>query len=200
MSAFTADPFDTRPAETEDADTNIEDTEAEDLYDDTDESEETDRADASGAGSTPGGAPKSKQSRPSQRPLIRRTVKKTLDVLAADPEVLKLTAAILGHAAEDTEQIVIAILTADRRAVLQPVADLREIRAADQLEMGIYATALGRDRLRDLWALLDLLGRADGTLPSSDPKAALKVVKSVVEVNDDDMTLIDLADELLKKA
>jgi hypothetical protein len=126
-------------------------------------------------------------------------VKKTLEVLDADPQVLKLTAAILGHNAEDTEQVVVAILTSDRRTLLQPVTDLRDIRSADQLEMGIHATALGRERLRDLWTLLDRIGRADGALPSSDPKAALKVVKAVVGVDDDDMTLIDLADELLKK-
>ena len=113
-----------------------------------------------------------------ERALVRRTAAKVLEVQSASPDLVAVAASIVGVNVENTVDLTVAIITANARD-LQVVGDLKTILDADSLEAGVTATALGRVRLRGVWNLLAGLSGIAGPMPSSDPKAAIAVVRAL---------------------
>ncbi len=161
---------------------------------DTDGVNETEAAEA-------GDAPADRRpKRQNPRPMIRRAVRKTIEVIEADRQVAETAAELLGVDSGNTEAFVTAILTADRRSHLQPVTDIRRIRESDLFEMGIVTTALGRERMREIWKLLGHFSLVEGAMPASEPKAALKIASAVNDLDAAVLEVFDNVDELLKRA
>ncbi|WIB65551.1 hypothetical protein [Curtobacterium sp. MCBD17_040] len=113
-----------------------------------------------------------------ERALVRKAVAKVLEVQASEPGLVQVAASILGVNAANTADLTVAIITANARD-LQVVNDLKTILDADALEAGVTATALGRARLRAVWKLLAGLDGVSGEMPSSDPKAAIALVRAL---------------------
>lgn len=134
--------------------------------------------------------------------LVRRTVRKTLEVQNADSAVVDIAAGLLGKHSDDVEGIVTAILTADgRRQMLQPITDIEELKASRPIETSAIATALGRDALKAVWSLLSQLGRADGALPTSLVSSAIDVSVAVTEeLTDSDLETLRSVSELMKRS
>ena len=109
---------------------------------------------------------------------MRKTVAKVLEVQAAEEDLVAVAASILGVNPDNTAELTVSIITANSRD-LQVVTDLKTILDADALEAGVTATALGRARLRAVWKLLAGLGGVTGEMPSSDPKAAIALVRAL---------------------
>lgn len=114
----------------------------------------------------------------SNRALIRRVTNKAGELLDAPAERRATLARLLGS---DTgvADLTYAVMTADRSA-MAPVTDLTAIAEADQFAAGIVATAMGRTRMKAVWALLITLG-ADipASVPASDAKAAMALAPAV---------------------
>lgn len=133
--------------------------------------------------------------------LVRKTVRKTLDVQTSESSVLGIAAQLLGKDSDDIEGIVTAILTGTSRKHLQPISDLKDLKASDPIEVSANATALGRERLKTIWSLLEDLGKAKGNLPAGVVQAAVQTSKAVVnDVTDDELLTLESVTELLKKA
>lgn len=167
---------------------------------DTDDHKDTDHeynSDNDSAGSARKGK---KRRATNNRPIIRKAVKKALDVMEADASTLTVVAHLTSTEKDDTEGLVAAILTSNRRTLLQPVNDIREARGTSEFELGILIHSFGRERGRDMWGLLDVLGRTDGeSLPNNELKAALQIAQVITSMTDEDMARLDSADTLMEK-
>ncbi|KQP63009.1 hypothetical protein [Nocardioides sp. Leaf285] len=129
---------------------------------------------------------KSAQARPNNRALIRRVANKAQEILDTDTVVRSMTAGMLG-VTDNVGDLTLAIMTADRTCA-QPIDDLYRIAEADSFEAATVTGALGRERMKAVWALLDAFDAApSATVPASNPKAALALAKHV-------LTKIDMAE------
>ncbi|GAA1937150.1 hypothetical protein GCM10009689_17070 [Brevibacterium antiquum] len=141
------------------------------------------------------------QSKGRDKTLIRRTVRKMVEVQGAEGDVLHVAASLLGKEEADVEGLVVTILTGDARKTNQPMSDLEDLMEADAIEMSANATALGKDRLKALWSLLGDLGKAEGALPAGIAPAAIQISKIISkEVSDEDMLTLAAVADLMKKA
>lgn len=141
------------------------------------------------------------QSKGRDKTLIRRTVRKMLDVQGAEDDVRHVAASLLSKDEADVEGLVVTILTGDSRKTNQPMSDLEDLMEADAIEMSANATALGKDRLKALWSLLGDLGKAEGSLPAGIAPAAIQIAKIISkDVSDDDMLTLTAVADLMKKA
>ena len=160
---------------------------------------EDDLADESGDGA---GASKTKASAKPSRSLFRRVAVKTIEVQDATESVRALAAAQIGSS-EDVVELVTSIMAAGRTST-SPLGDIEAIQDAIKNEpwtVGITATALGRARLKAIWALLHTLG-AVGTPapPASDAKAGMAVATAVNGLTEDNKLELIASGELLKRS
>lgn len=148
------------------------DTELDDLLDGVDD-------DGTGDGEHPGAAGVVAHPRTvSNRALIRRVASKAAELVNAPKSRRETLASMLG-AGSDLGDLTFAVMTADRGA-LAPATDLTAIAEAEPFSAGVVAGALGRPRMRAVWALL---GTLHVTLPSvsippSDAKAAIALAQA----------------------
>ncbi|WP_375000085.1 hypothetical protein [Aeromicrobium sp. CTD01-1L150] len=153
---------------------------------------DTEEVPAAGSGKT------SRGTRTLSRAAVRRVSAKTIDVDQAPSDVTRTAAYLLG-VDDDPVSITTALMSAGRSAQT-PVNDLRAIADADPMEAGVIAATMDRPRLKAVWGLLGVLGIASSsTLNESDTKAALRVVRGVSEVGEQQHTLIDATLALLRK-
>lgn len=136
-------------------------------------------------------------SRGMSRAAIRRIATKAQEVTETDERVVALAASILGSGT-GLGEITTAIMAAPRGATAA-ITDLDLIVTADPLEAGIIATAMGRDRLRAVWGLLNALADSESNLPAAAPKAALAVVKAALTLDEVAQAEIAAVSALLKK-
>lgn len=112
------------------------------------------------------------------RALIRRVANKASELAEAPNARLDKLARLLG-CTTDLADLTFAVMTAPR-AAMAPVADLNAIAEADAFSAGIVATALGRNRLKAVWALIrDLGADLPEAIPPSDAKAAMALAPAV---------------------
>lgn len=154
-------------ADDEDADDDIEVEDDEDTDDDAPESDE------------PG--PARKAARPSagaQRALIRRVAAKAGELSTQPAERLTVLAGLIGSPTTELGDLTYAIMTANR-AALAPAADLSTIHAAaldDPFTASVTTLALGRPRMRAVWALARSVGV---DLPAQVPQVDTKVAATL---------------------
>lgn len=160
---------------------------------------EDDLADESGDGA---GASKAKTSAKPSRSLFRRVAVKTIEVQDATESVRALAAAQIGSS-DDVVELVTSIMAAGRTST-SPLGDIEAIQDAIKNEpwtVGITATALGRARLKAIWALLHTLGAVGTpTPPASDAKAGMAVATAVNGLTEDNKLELIASGELLKRS
>lgn len=156
-------------------------------YDETD-TEESDGPAAKSSGSQRG----------LSRAQIRRIAAKAQEVAETEERVRSIAGSLVSSGTGIAE-LTTAIMAADR-SVSQPIGDLTMIAESEPMEAGINAAALGRPRLKNVWALLAALDAGPkGNMPSADAKAALAVTKAIFAL--DEIAKAELASvvALLKK-
>lgn len=125
--------------------------------------------------------PARKAARPSagaQRALIRRVAAKAGELSTQPAERLTVLAGLIGSPTTELGDLTYAVMTANR-AALAPAADLSTIQAAaldDPFTASVTTLALGRPRMRAVWAL----ARAVGVdLPAQVPQVDTKVAATL---------------------
>lgn len=161
-----------------------------DLDRDAETSDDTDKNESTSKGST---------SRGISRAQIRRIAAKAEDIIDADSRIVDIAAHLVGAPSTGVADLTTAIMSASRSAS-QPISDLNAIAEADPMEAGILATALGRPRLKAVWALLAALNAGPkGNMPTADTKAALAAAKAVFALDDIAKAELETVAALLKK-
>lgn len=173
----------------EDLDTDMpEDTEVDEAPDEVDGADEAPETESKATTSTRGGM---------SRAAIRRIASKAQEVSETDERIVEVTASILGTGTGLAE-VTTAIMAAPR-SVAAPVNDLTMVAQSDMMEAAINAAALGRDRLRAVWNLINALTGSSTAIPSANAKAALAVAKASFALDDVAKAEVEAVSELLRK-
>lgn len=126
--------------------------------------------------------------------LVRAAATKTLDVEAADANDRRMAAAILG-CEDDTVDLATAIQT----TLKNPLRALDDGESVEQVEGAVdrvvEAGSLERERLRNVWQMLNLLDKVPAEMPAADIKAAAEAAGKI----DDFESLTSTLRELLTK-
>lgn len=118
----------------------------------------------------------------SQRRTFRRVLAKAQEVAEATPQAREIAASLLGCSTE-TQDLTLTIMCAERPPA-HTIRDLDRILEAHPVEVATIATALGRDRLRAVWSLLEALGHAPANVfPAAPSKAGLALAKTTTTLD-----------------
>lgn len=113
----------------------------------------------------------------SNKALIRRVANKAAE-LATAPDARKATLAAMLGCTTELSDLTYTVMSSDRSA-MAAAADLTAIAEEDNYSAALVATAMGRPRMRAVWALLlTLKAGLPGTVPPSDVKAAIALAKA----------------------
>jgi hypothetical protein len=137
--------------------------------------------------------------REKERTLIRRTALKFQELSEQPSGDLGLLASILGTSTSVVD-LTIAVMTSSAKDT-EITSDTVAIMDADLVEAAVEAAALGRPRVKGVWAFLTQLGVLHQEMPASDAKAAVALVRAMREGLDPSelRSRIDAALLLLKK-
>ena len=109
--------------------------------------------------------------------LIRRVANKAAELQGAPKPRKETLASMLGCTTELAE-LTFAVMASDRSA-LAPATDLTSIAEEDVFGAALAATALGRNRMKGVWALLTTLGaELPVTIPPSEAKAGIALARA----------------------
>ncbi|WP_041368910.1 hypothetical protein [Nakamurella multipartita] len=133
-----------------------------------------------------------------ERVLIRRAVHRSRALAAADPDDLRLLAAVLGSGV-DLATLTVAALTAPRTATaaLDDVLALRGMDRADQMAEVAF---MERRRTLSLWTILSELGAVDGRRPTVDIVATKATVAAVAALSDATVARVERVVDLARGA
>ncbi len=116
------------------------------------------------------------------RPLVRRTAAKTVEIAAASPAHRRLLAGVLG-CSDDVATLTTEVMCAPRGAT-SVVSDLEEVAGADPMEAGVIVASWERPRSSALWGLLADLGAVKGNRPPQDAKAAIAMARAALGLSE----------------
>ena len=132
------------------------------------------------------------------RGAIRRIAAKAQEIDETPKRIVEITASLLGSGT-GLADLTTAIMAAPRGAAA-PINDLNTVAEAHPMEAAVIAAAMGRDRIKALWALLAALGAGPkGNIPAATPKAAIAVARSVFDLDEVAKGEIEAVATLLKK-
>lgn len=151
------------------------DIDPEDALDGLDEDAES--PEETGADQDSGDARQSAAARGVTRAQVRRIAVKAQEVAEADDETRALTAHLVGSGT-GLADLVTAIMCAPR-STSGAVTDFRTIVESDMWDAGVKAHAMGRPRIRAVWALLVALGVELPEVPQTVQKAAPELAKAI---------------------
>lgn len=113
------------------------------------------------------------------RQLVRRAAEKTEELLKAPTDLIELSAVLLG--ANPTVPDLVVALFAGSKGQGQVADDVRDLIDADLSTAGVVVITAGRSRIRAMWKVIAQLGLLNQTVPDSDSKAAIGLVKAIYE-------------------
>lgn len=126
--------------------------------------------------------------------------RKALDTIrgldTADERTVDVALAMTGTDG-DRDDLALAILTG-KVSTTKSLDDLQEIGDADEIEAAVTAGMMGRDRMSDVWRLLDCAGvDVPGEMPDADTKLAIRLASLITGLDDSDRDVLSAASELL---
>lgn len=116
---------------------------------------------------------------------MKRVAAKIEALQEAGPEQREVLAKLINSRDAGAVELAVTILT-DKHLSTASLSDLMSIaNAGGDMESGVAAAALGRDRLKRVAALLSVTGTPSAkSLPASDTKAALLVANAVTSLSE----------------
>jgi hypothetical protein len=132
------------------------------------------------------------------RAAIRRIAAKFEEINNASPVHVELLSAALG-VENNVVELAVAVMAGGTNSLAGLTDTLALAEETNPYEAIIAAVALGRARLKNVWAVLAEMGAVTGAIPASDVKAGGRIAAAAAELDPTNITEIAAVLQLAKK-